>query len=259
MTISANEKSAVVTEKKDGILLIRLNRPEAKNCVNDALAQGIDDALTELENEDDLLVGVITGEGGVFCTGFDLKGYLKGETGTTDRGFGGITRKQTEKPLIAAIEGYAVAGGMEIMLSCDLVVAADNAKFGIPEPKRGLVAAAGALIKLPKKIPYQSAMHLALTGDMIDAQRAYNLGLVCELSEPGHALDKAIALAKVLIENAPLAVKISRAIVKQGAELDEQAGWQLQDELGLPVLDTADAREGATAFAERRAPVWRGR
>lgn len=252
------DNSPVQVTRDDGILIIRLNRPEFSNAVNAALAQGISAAMDELDRDPTLRIGVITGGLKGFCAGMDLKAYLQGDVPATERGFGGVTRRPPEKPLIAAIEGFAVAGGLEIALSCDLIVAARGAKMGVPEPKRGLVAAAGGLMRLPKRIPYQVAMFLAITGDYISAERAYEVGLVTELCEPGQALEKALLLARRVALNAPLAVQASKAIVRNALDLDEEAGWEMQNRLGLPALETDDAREGALAFAEKRAPVWKG-
>lgn len=259
MNSSAPESSVVLTSRDEGVLTIVLNRPGESNSVNEALAQGVSRAIDELDRDPALKVGVLTGAGGKFCAGMDLKAFLRNEKPTTERGFGGLTRRPPEKPLIAAIEGFAVAGGLELALSCDLIVAARGAKLGVPEVKRGLVAAAGGLMRMPRRIPYHAAMYLAITGESITAERAYEIGLVNEVCEPGQALDRAIALARLVVRNAPLAVQASKAIVRDALDLDEAAGWELQDRLGLPPLQTEDAQEGARAFAEKRAPVWKGR
>lgn len=247
------------TREDDGILVITINRPEAKNAMNKAAAEGIAEALDRLDNDDNLRVGVLTGAGGTFCSGMDLKGFLKGETPSVKgRGFGGLTEKGPEKPLIAAVEGYALAGGLELMIACDLVVANKDAKFGIPEVKRGLVAAAGGLMRLPDQIPSRIAMELALTGDFFDAERAYELGMINRVVD-GSALDAAMELARKINENGPLAVRISKAIMNQsrGWAMDER--WKKQGELMGPVFTSADAREGAAAFAEKRKPNWTGK
>lgn len=259
MSTETSQQPAVVTSRQDGVLIVRLNRPEDRNAVNGALARGVSAAMDELDSDPSLRVGVITGAGKGFCAGFDLKGFLKGEDPNTHRGFGGIVRKPPEKPLIAAIEGFAVAGGLEIALSCDLIVAARGAKLGVPEVKRGLVAAAGGLMRLPRRIPYHAAMYMAITGETLTAERGYEIGMVNELCEPGQALERALELARLVASNAPLAVAASKAIVREAVDLDEAAGWELQDRLGLPATRSEDAKEGARAFAERRAPVWQGR
>lgn len=249
----------LLTEERDGILIITINRPEAKNAMNKAAAEGIAEAVDRLDSDDNLRVGILTGAGGTFCSGMDLKGFLRGERPSIDgRGFGGITEQGPAKPLIAAVEGYALAGGMELMISCDLIVAHKDAKFGIPETKRGLAAAAGGLMKLPYMIPPKIAMELALTGDFIDTARAYELGLVNRVVE-GSALDAAIELAGKITANGPLAVKVSKQIVEQsrGWGLDER--WTEQAKLLPQIFMSEDAREGAAAFAEKRAPNWKGK
>jgi len=254
------DTSAVLTERRDGVLLITLNRPDARNAVNGALARGIAAALDDLDASEDVSVGVLTGAGKGFSSGMDLKAFTTGERPwVDDRGFAGITRRAAEKPLIAAIDGFAVAGGFEIALSCDLIVAARDARIGIPEAKRGLVAAAGALIRLPKRIPYHVAMELALTGDPISAERAHELGIVNRVTEPGGAVDAALELAGQIARNGPLALAASKKIVASALDWDEAEAWQKQGELTGPVFASEDAREGAVAFAEKRDPVWRGK
>jgi enoyl-CoA hydratase len=254
------DTSAVLTERRDGVLLITLNRPDARNAVNGALAQGVAAALDDLDASEDVSVGVLTGAGKGFSSGMDLKAFTTGERPwVDDRGFAGITRRAAEKPLIAAIEGFAVAGGFEIALSCDLIVAARDARIGIPEAKRGLVAAAGALIRLPKRIPYHVAMELALTGDPIVAERAHELGIVNRVTEPGAAVDAALELATQIARNGPLALAASKKIVASALDWDEAEAWQKQGELTGPVFASEDAREGAVAFAEKRDPVWKGK
>ena len=246
-------------EDGDGVLVIILNRPEAKNAVNADLAGRVADSLDRLDAEDSLRVGVLTGAGGTFCAGMDLKAFVKGERAWVgDRGFAGITQRSARKPLIAAVEGYALAGGFEVALSCDMIVAAEDAKFGIPEVKRSLVAAGGGLIRLPKRIPYHVAMELALTGDPIDARRAYELGIVNRVVPHGTAVDVAREMAVAIARNGPLALDASKRIVQNAPYWDEQEAWAKQGEIAGPVFSSQDAREGATAFAEKRAPVWRG-
>jgi enoyl-CoA hydratase len=255
-----SEEQAVLTERRDGVLLITLNRPDARNAVNGALAQGIADALDELDADDELRIGVLTGAGKGFSSGMDLKAFVKGERPyVDDRGFAGITMRASDKPLIAAIEGFAVAGGFEIALSCDLIVAARGAKLGIPEAKRSLVAAAGALIRLPKRIPYHLAMELALTGDPILAERGAELGLVNRLTDPGGAVDGALELAAAIAKNGPLALTASKKIIGASLDWTEEEAWQKQGEIAGPVMGSEDAQEGARAFAEKREPRWVGR
>jgi enoyl-CoA hydratase len=252
--------SDVLTERRDGVLIVTINRPDARNAVNGGVANGMSAAMDELDSDDDLRVGIVTGAGGYFSAGMDLKAFVSGESPYAgDRGFAGITQRSSRKPLIAAVEGFALAGGFEIALSCDLIVASREARFGIPEVKRSLVAAAGALIRLPKRIPYHFAMELALTGEPIGAERAHQIGIVNRLSEPGSALDDALELAAQITKNAPLALIASKQIVQQSANWTEEEAWARQGEISGPVFVSEDAREGATAFAEKRDPVWRGR
>jgi enoyl-CoA hydratase len=251
---------AVLTERRDGVLVITLNRPDARNAVNAALAEGVGAALDELDADDELRVGVLTGAGKGFSSGMDLKAFVAGESPYVEgRGFAGITQRSSRKPLIAAIEGFAVAGGFEVALSCDLIVASKGARLGIPEVKRSLVAAAGALFRLPRRIPYHLAMELALTGEPIDSERGHQLGLVNRLAEPGGALDAALELAGEIVKNGPLALIASKEIVQESRDWTEEESWEKQGPIAGPVMGSEDAREGATAFAEKRDPVWKGR
>ena len=251
---------AVQTDDADGVLVITINRPEARNAVNGEVASGIAAAIDELDARDDLRAGVITGAGGTFCAGMDLKAFLTGERPSiSGRGFAGLTEKPPAKPLIAAVEGYALAGGCEIALSCDLVVAAENSKFGLPEVKRGLVAGAGGLLRLPQRIPYQIAMELALTGEFLDATRAHHFGLVNWLAEPGTALARARDFAAAIAANGPLAVLATKKIVSEAGGWPEGEFWERQGVIMEPVFRSEDAREGARAFAEKRPPRWTGR
>src|SRR5580693_1139501 len=244
---------AVLTDDADGVLVVTINRPEARNAVNAEVARGIAAALDALDGRDDLNVGVITGAGGTFCAGMDLKAFLTGERpAIPGRGFGGLTEAPPAKPLIAAVEGYALAGGCEIALSCDMVVAADNAKFGLPEVKRGLLG-------LPRRIPYQVAMELALTGEFLDAPRAHHFGLVNRLTEPGGALAAARELAAAVAANGPLAVRATKSVIASADSWPVDEFWSRQQAIVEPVFTSADAREGALAFAEKRPPRWTGR
>jgi enoyl-CoA hydratase len=250
--------SEVITAVEDGVLIVTINRPEAKNAMNKAAAEGISAAMDRLEAENDLRVAILTGAGGTFCSGMDLKGFLRGERPTVEgRGFGALSQWTPAKPVIAAVDGYALAGGMELALSCDLIVASAGAWFGIPEVKRGLAAAAGGLIKLPRQIPPRIAMELALTGDFIDAERAYSLGFVNRVVE-GAAIDGAKELARRIAENGPLAVIKSKQVVRNSFHWSEDEMWDKQNEVLGNLFMTNDAREGATAFAEKRKPNWTG-
>jgi enoyl-CoA hydratase len=250
----------VLRERRGAVLVITLNRPEARNAVNLALAQGLAEAIEELDSAPELRLGVLHGAGKGFCAGMDLKAFAAGERPWVgDRGFAGIVQRGPVKPLIAAIEGFAVAGGLEIALACDLIVAAQDAKLGIPEVKRSLVAAGGALLRLPRRIPYHVAMELALTGEPVTAARAAEIGLVNRVSPPGEALAEAIALAEQIATNAPLALVASKRILQAQWDWPTAEAFSRQVPISEPVFTSEDAREGALAFAEKRDPVWRGR
>ncbi|HEV2999640.1 MAG TPA: crotonase/enoyl-CoA hydratase family protein [Solirubrobacteraceae bacterium] len=249
----------VLTERRDGVLLITLNRPEARNAVNLPLAEGVAAALDELDGADDVSVGILTGAGGGFCAGMDLKAFVTGERPWVgDRGFAGIVQRGPRKPIIAAIEGFAVAGGLEVALACDLIVAARGAKLGIPEVKRSLVAAGGALLRLPQRIPYGLAMELALTGDTIAAERGAEVGLVDRLAEPGGAVDAALELAAAIARNGPLALTATKEVLLRQRDWSTEEFWAKQGEITGPVFGSNDAREGAVAFSEKREPRWTG-
>ena len=249
----------VLTEVRDGVLIVTINRPEAKNAMSKAAAEGIAAAMDRLDAEDDLRVGILTGAGGTFCSGMDLKGFLRGESPSVEgRGFGGVVQKPPAKPLIAAVEGYALAGGLELMIACDLVVANKDAKFGIPEAKRGLVAAAGGVMMLPDQIPERVAMELALTGDFITAERAYQLGMINRVVD-GSALQGAMELAAQIAANGPLAVRVSKQIMRESRAWPMAERYDRQAALIAPVFVSADAREGSLAFAEKRKPNWQGK
>ncbi|MGA2320549.1 MAG: crotonase/enoyl-CoA hydratase family protein [Solirubrobacteraceae bacterium] len=250
----------VLSERRENVLVITLNRPEVRNAVNAALATGVAGALEELDAEEGLSVGVLTGAGGFFCAGMDLGAFIKGESvWFGDRGFAGIAQRSSRKPLIAAIEGFALAGGMEIALACDLIVAARGAKLGIPEAKRSLVAAGGALLRLPRRMPYHVVMELALTGESLPAERFHDFGLVNRLAEPGSALDVALELAGRLARNGPLALAAAKRILQEQFDWSSAEMWEKQMAISGPVFASEDAREGANAFKEKRDPVWRGR
>jgi enoyl-CoA hydratase len=255
-----NDEQAVLTERRERVLLVTINRPDQRNAVNAAVAAGIATALDELDGDPELSLGVLTGAGKGFCAGMDLKAFVAGESPHAgDRGFAGLTRRASVKPLIAAIEGFAVAGGLEVALSCDLIVAARGARLGIPEVKRSLVAAGGGLLRLPRALPRNVAMELALTGDPIDAERGYELGLVNRLAEPGQALEAALELAGAIVGNGPLALAATKRILVESVDWPDSEFFARQAEIAGPVAASEDAREGSVAFAEKRAPVWKGR
>ena len=249
----------VVVEVADGVAVITINRPEARNAVNEAVARGIAAAIDELDLRRDVTALVVTGAGGTFCAGMDLKGFLAGENSMAGgRGFGGITQRPPAKPVVAAVEGYALAGGFEIALACDLIVASEEATFGLPEVTRGLVAGAGGLLRLPRQIPYHIALEIALTGDRFPAARLHAAGLVNRLVPPGEALTRARELAARIGRNAPLALAATKRIVTESADWPQAEAFDRQGEIAGPVFTSADAIEGAAAFAEKRPPVWRG-
>jgi enoyl-CoA hydratase len=250
----------VLVEQSGRVTIITINRPQARNAINHAVSAAVADALDDLDTREDLTVGIITGAGGTFSSGMDLKAFLAGENVTVPgRGLAGLCQRPPAKPLIAAVEGWALAGGCEVALACDLIVAADDAKFGIPEAKRGLVAGAGGLVRLPRRIPAGIAMELALTGDPLPAADAHRLGLVNQLTAPGQALAGALALAGRIAMNGPLAVAAAKQIITQQADWSMAEVWEKQEPLMRPAFESQDAREGALAFAEKRAPVWTGR
>ncbi len=254
------DTAPLLTERRERVLVITLNRPEQRNAVNAELARGLASALDELESDPSLAVGIVTGAGGFFCAGMDLKAFAAGETPWVEgSGFAGITERVGDKPLIAAIEGFAVAGGLEIALACDLIVAASGARLGIPEVKRSLVAAGGGLLRLPRMLPRNVANELALTGDPITAERAHALGLVNRVTEPGTALDGALELAAAIAANGPLALAGSKRILRESVDWPQSEAFERQAPIWQPIFASQDAHEGATAFAEKRPPVWRGR
>ena len=252
----------VTYELQGHIALITIRRPEARNAVNGDVASGIEAAIDQLEDDADAWVGVLTGEGSVFCAGADLKAIASGQAAslaTAKGGFAGIANRERQKPIIAAIDGPALAGGCEIALACDLIVASHAAAFGLPEVKRSLAAAAGGLFRLPRAIPPKVAMEIVLTGDPLSAERAYHHGLVSELVEPGEALKAATALAERICANAPLAVRASRQVVLAAATTSDDELWKMSAQAMGSLMQTEDFKEGPRAFIEKRAPAWQGR
>jgi enoyl-CoA hydratase len=257
-TQEAASEPEVLVEQRDRILIITINRPKAKNAVNSAVAHGLADAVDKLDSDPSLSVGILTGAGGTFCAGMDLKAFARGEVPIVEGRGMGFTERPPVKPLIAAVEGYALAGGTELALATDLIVASTDASFGIPEVKRGLVAGGGGLLRLPTRIPPAIAMELALTGEAFTAERAHALGMVNVLSEPGGALDAAIALAERITVNGPLAVAATKRIIVESRGWSPDTQFSEQNAILLPVFSSNDAKEGAIAFAEKRPAHWTG-
>lgn len=251
----------LTVEIVDRIQVMTINRPQARNAVNLETAQAISEALDALDASDQADLGILTGAGGNFCSGMDLKAFA--QTGQRpyvgDRGFAGLCEHPPEKPLIAAVEGYALAGGCEVALACDLVVASRSARFGVPEVKRGLVPGSGGMLRLPSRIPYHIAMEAVLTGDMFDAERMHQYGLVNRLVEPGSALSAALDLGRSIAANGPLAVRAAKRIIVESRNWRPADMFDLQRPRIAHVFASEDAREGATAFAEKRKPVWKGK
>ncbi len=249
----------VLIEVSDGVAVITINRPEARNAVNGAVARGMAAAVDDMDARSDVRVLILTGAGGTFSAGMDLKGFLSGDTPVIPgRGFGGIVEQPPGKPVIAAVEGYALAGGFELVLACDLVVASDQAKFGLPEVRRGLVAGAGGLLRLPRRIPYHLAMEIALTGEPVSAAYLREAGLINAMVPAGEALAGARELAGRIAANAPLALAAAKRVIIESADWDSASAFARQSEIIAPVFSSADAMEGAAAFAEKRVPQWRG-
>lgn len=252
----------VIRERRGQVEVLTINRPEARNAINGAVSRVMSDALDQLAADDTCRAVVLTGAGDkAFSAGMDLKAFAAGEAGEimgANGGFAGITQRAFDKPIVAAVNGHALAGGCEIMLACDLVVAVEGATFGIPEVKRGLFAGAGALIRLPKRIPLAIALELALTGEAISAARAYDIGLVNRVVPAERLVEEALGLAELIAENAPLAVRTSKRVMKQAGELPDAQGWEINNAAFSEVFGSKDAIEGSVAFAEKRKPNWTG-
>lgn len=247
-------------ERRESTLVITIDRPQARNAVNPAVAEGVSEGLRQLEEDDALGAGVLTGAGGTFSAGMDLKAFAAGQRPVIgDRGFAGLTNAEIDKPLIAAVEGWAMGGGFEMALACDLVVAADTARFGLPEVKRGLVAGAGGVFRLPRRLPHHVAMEVMLTGQPLEAARAEHFGLVNRVVAEGRSVDAALELAGAITPNAPLALKAVKDIVRRTTGMDDSAAFAEQGPFVERLRSSDDAAEGARAFAEKRSPDWRGR
>jgi enoyl-CoA hydratase len=246
-------------ERRGRIEILTMDRPEARNAMSPEQSLAIEAALDDTEADGDVRAVVLTGAGPVFCAGADLKVVATGNGANIETrrgGFGGVVRRDLTKPLIAAVQGPALAGGFELVLACDLVVAANNATFGLPEAKRGLLAAAGGPFRLARRVPLPTALEIVMTGDPITADRAYQLGLVNRVVPADRVVDEAVALGERIMENSPTAVRVVRRLVRAAVDLDEEAAWSLTYELAGEVMRSGDALEGSTAFAEKRAPVW---
>ena len=250
----------VITERRDHVLVITINRPEVRNAFDLATADAMSRAVDELDSDPELRVGVLTGAGGHFSSGMDMKAFLEGNVPyVAHRGIFGIVNEPPEKPLVGAVEGAALAGGFELMLVCDLVVAAADVEIGINEVRRGTCASAGGLIKLPHRIPMAIASELALTGESIDAERALELGLVNRIAPPGEALERALGLAEAVARNAPLALAASKKVLQGTLDWTSEEAWSRQGEIVGPIWNSEDAREGSRAFKEKREPRWQAR
>jgi enoyl-CoA hydratase len=250
----------VRTDEVDGVLVVTIDRPEVRNAIDLATAYAMAEAMDRLDADSSLVAGVVTGAGGTFCAGMDLRAFLAGERPSVPgRGFAGLVEAPPAKPLIAAVEGFAVAGGFEIVLACDLVTAAEGARFGLPEVKRGLLAGGGGLLRLPSRVPMSLAMEWALTGETFTAEVAHSFGLVNRLTPTGGALDAAVDLARTIAANGPLAVRATKRIITESRDWPDNEAFARQNEIYEPVRSSDDAREGARAFREKRAPKWMGR
>ena len=246
----------ILTETHGRVRVITLNRPKAKNSVNGALCTDLLAAIKDLDTDEGLTAGILTGADGGFSAGMDLKAFV---TEGPPKGFDHFLQNGSQKPLIAAVEGFALAGGLEIALTCDLIVAAKGVRFGIPEVNKGLLAAGGGLLRLPDRVPYAVAMEMALTSDPISAETAHSWGLVSRLAETGQAVEVALELANRIAENAPLAVAASKAVIRGTRGLAAEEAWAFQNPHTHKVFTSEDAQEGPTAFAQKRAPNWKGR
>lgn len=252
--------AGILVEASDGLMIVTIDRPAVKNAIDYAAAEAIAHALERLDADETLSVAIVTGAGGGFCSGMDLSAFLQGSKPSYgDRGFAGMTRRSADKPLIAAVEGWAVAGGFEIALACDIIIASEGARFALPEVRRGLLAAAGALLRLPRRMPYHAVMDIALTGDPVTAERLYALGVVSRLTTPGTALDEAKLVARRIMEGGPLAIAATKRVLVEQQDWTLDTMWGRQDPYFRSVADSSDAQEGAAAFKERRPPQWRGR
>lgn len=249
----------ILTEQRGHVLVVTINRPEARNAFDAKSAEALEAAADLIDARDDIFVAVITGAGGNFSAGADLKAGARGERAATRRGGFGWFAKPPRKPVIAAVEGYAVGGGFELCLACDLIVAGRTAKFGLPEVRHNVVAMGGGLFRLPRRMPYHIAMELALSGEFRDAAFFHQHGVVNRLVEPGQALAEAVGWAEALMVNGPTALAASKEIMFRAADWTDEDAWSAQMPYAQRALQAEDRTEGLTAFAEKRRPVWKGR
>ncbi|MFI4935506.1 MAG: crotonase/enoyl-CoA hydratase family protein [Caulobacterales bacterium] len=254
-----SDEQRILTERKGPVLIITINRPQARNAFDAASATAMEAAVDQLDADDSLFVGVITGAGGNFSAGADLKAAARGERAATERGGFGMFAKPPRKPVIAAVEGFAVGGGFELCLSCDLIVAARTARFGLPEVRHNVVAIGGGLFRLPRRMPYHLAMELALTGEFKDADYLHRFGVVNRVVGEGEALEAAVAWAEALLVNGPTALAATKEIIFHSPEWTDDEAWRAQMQYAQRALESEDRKEGLAAFAEKRKPVWKGR